>query len=145
MLRLKDKELQRKLDELSDGDFSIALKNVKDEDLLHKEDDVACTVVFGKTVAKWSGICEYKQFRAIFKKDELEEIPNYDPKVWNQFPDVVPPEKVMMRVEIHRNDSFGQQTRRVGAWFCRGSWQEPDGILVDINDLDDVRFRPWED
>lgn len=145
MLRLKDKELQRKLDELSDGDFSISLKNVKDEDLLHKEDDVVCTVVFGKTVAKWSGICEYKKFSAIFKKDELEEIPEYNPDDWNKFPEVFPPESVAMRVDTIR-DGCGFKAQFIdGQWFDMRGDALFDGPYGDGIEGSVIRFRPWED
>lgn len=149
MLRLKDKELQRKLDELSDGDFSISLKNVKDKELFHREDAVVCTVAFGKTVVEWSGVVKHKQFVAMFKKDELEEIPEYDPKKWNHWPEVTPPLNTLMRVEP-----------KGGQWMCMKYVLNHSGeavwAVVYNGEVDEpyqeqweegfsMRFRPWED
>ena len=68
--RLKDKELQRKLDELSDGDFSARLHKEREliKDSFKKEP---------RLHVLWFG--EGSQFSAALYADMLEEVREYDP------------------------------------------------------------------
>lgn len=71
----------------------------------------------------------------MFLPDELEVIDEYNPRAWNDYQKVTPPEGVWMRVET---------TRKVGAkaMFKNGYWVEPDGHYFVTGG---GRFRPWED
>lgn len=101
--RLKDQELQKKLDEISDGEFS---KN------LHKFDENHFASYWGKTIfftinedddgeeLEESKHIREPQFGVWFNIGEIEEVPEYAPNDWNVFPDVTPPEGVMMRCII---------------------------------------------
>ena len=78
-----------------------------------------------------------------FSIEEIENTPEYNPKDWNEYPKVKPPEGVLMRVEfifdgiLHRNCS----TFENGAWRITKSGNSSYEIT-----LDNVkRFRPWED
>lgn len=119
--RLKDKELQKRLDELTGGLFSIELANAitfSDEKFITLE----CLRI---------------------SKSSVEKVVEYNPHAWNDFPDVKPPENVWMRVEFD-NRINGNIERHVARYVEEDGeyyWLEPDGR--DICNVD--RFRPWED
>lgn len=138
--RLKDRELQKKLDEISDGDFSARLHKEREliKDSFKKEP---------RLHVLWFG--EGSQFSAALYADMLEEVREYDPRAWNDYSKVNPPEGVLMRVECHDGSKACAQLRffeREG--FCRpeGLWCDIDGTPWPIADSDAVvRFRPWDD
>lgn len=82
-------------------------------------------------------------------QEKLEEVREYDPRAWNDYSKVNPPEGVLMRVECHDGSKTCAQLRffeREG--FCRpeGLWCDIDGTPWPIADSDAVvRFRPWDD
>lgn len=80
--RLKDHELQRKLDEISDGDFSARLHKEREliKDSFQNEP---------RLHVLWFG--EGSQFSAALYADMLEEVREYDPHKWNEYPEVTPP------------------------------------------------------
>ena len=76
-----------------------------------------------------------------FNKDEIEEIPEYNPNDWNEFPEVMPPKCLNMRVE------FKNSIEGIKAWWdgkcwriCKGTDFETDPIVT--NEVS--RFRPWK-
>lgn len=83
--RLRDRKLQQKLDELSHGAFSEMLKTMG-KFLAQKP---ATHVQLGES-----------RFTITLFKEDFETEPEYDPNDWNVFPDVTPPEGVMMRCII---------------------------------------------
>ena len=141
--RLKDQELQAKLDELSGGEFS---KN------LHLFDDELFASGWGKNICFTQTEDEngeeleeprtYKQpqFGAFFNANEVEAVPEYNPHAWNEWPAVTPPEGKLMRVEFE-NKYGGKQ--KMCANFVDGDWVGFDGYT--FGEVDNVRFRPWED
>lgn len=121
---LKDRELEKKLIAI-DPDFVGNLqKSVK-----YHEGETTIAVGFG------DGLGGLSRFVAEFRWGELEEVPEYNPRAWNDYQKVTPPEGVWMRVET---------TRKVGAkaMFKNGYWVEPDGHYFVTGG---GRFRPWED
>ena len=138
--RLKNTELQKKLDEISGGDFT--------ERLQESVSKVAPVVVFCFGESPYP---ESKhRYMVSFRHDEIEEIPRYDPTKWNEWPDVEPPAHVLMRVEIltQRFDQDGPEPRGGRPRF-RGC-AKFDGQYWDFRDMahlsagETVRFRPWE-
>lgn len=132
--RLKDKELQRKLDELSDGDFSARLHKEREliKDSFKKEP---------RLHVLWFG--EGSQFSAALYADMLEEVREYDPHGWNIFPEVEPPEGVLMRVECRDGRKACAKYRLFiegGSWcdVNGGAWPEAYSQSV-------ARFRPWDE
>lgn len=128
--RLKDRELQKKLDEISDGDFSARL---------HKERELIIDS-FKKEPrlhVLWFG--EGSQFSAALYADMLEEVREYDPHGWNAFPEVEPPEGVLMRVECNQ-----MKTCLV---FETGKWRYPSGESFENYEFafPVKRFRPWDE
>ena len=124
--RLKDRELQKKLDEISGGSFTESLESIKKP---------SCIVFQARNGGPAMSVNLTKQ--------DIEQFLEYDPNAWNSFPEVTPPEGVLMRVEFVFNGIF----RRNCAIFENGAWHitaegEAD---YDLLTLDDVkRFRPWE-
>lgn len=137
--RLKDRELQKKLDEISKGDLSDALEVCSAA--------VASALKRGKPTTIWFGV--QPQLSLEITYDMLEEVREYDPRAWNDYSKVNPPEGVLMRVECHDGSKACAQLRffeREG--FCRpeGLWCDIDGTPWPIADSDAVvHFRPWDD
>lgn len=130
--RLKDTGLQKKLDELSDGDFSRQLEVNKGHIIMGIEYSEQATIWFCKTGGPLLSI--------EITPDMLEKVPEYDPHKWNKYPDVTPPANISMRCECKVS---GREYRK-GAYFRRlddegGAWFDIDGHLVDGV----YRFRPW--
>ena len=66
----------------------------------------------------------------------------YDPDAWNNYPEVTPPEKVWMRIEMLSQDG-GIKTRDV-AFYKAGRWCKfplDNGEVI----LGRLRFRPWDE
>lgn len=128
--RLKDQELQKKLDELTDGDFTKKLNSELKSVYSPIDPEIKYRVSFGDQPDFAAN-----HFSAIFRDDEVEEIPEYDPTKWNQYPSVTPPEDVWMRVETYRPYEGLKAQFHAGKWiYCLG--------LVNGQVK---RFRPWED
>ena len=130
--RLKDADLQHHLDAISDGAFSECLK----VDLFFFEDGVT-RINFGKKFGYAS------QFSVLILKDELEELPEYNPDDWNHYPEVTPPENTWMRV-IQRTNGW---TRFTAAIYRAGKWYqelETGDQLFQKPILGVCEFRPWD-
>jgi hypothetical protein len=74
--RLKDRGLQKKLDEISKGDLSDALEVCSAA--------VASALKRGKQTTIWFGV--QPQLSLEIASDMLEEVREYDPHGWNDFP-----------------------------------------------------------
>lgn len=80
----------------------------------------------------------------VIDKDAIAAKEVYDPKKWNKYPEVTPPEGVWMRCE---GETANGRIIRDAAIFLRGKWRwwevGPDaGMLVTF---DIKRFRPWDE
>lgn len=128
--RLKDKNLQVQLDALSDGDFSKRLQHAN-------HDDGMIFVEFGEKLE--SPRFDLHRFNLAFFDDEVEEIHRYNPHGWNAFPEVEPPEGVLMRVECNQ-----MKTCLV---FENGKWRYPSGESFENYEFafPVKRFRPWDE
>lgn len=135
--RLKDADLQKKLDEISGNDFSASLEKIKP---FNK--DQRFSVTFGVESTKF--ICAYR-CKIDFLTSDVEIVHEYNPQEWNRYPDVEPPEGVWMRLEVFRSNSHEQHTYRYYAKFLKSEWKNGEGGRIPIDELDDVRFRPWEE
>lgn len=132
--RLKDKNLQVQLDALSDGDFSKRLQHAN-------HDDGMIFVEFGEKLE--SPGFDLHRFNLAFFDDEVKEIHRYNPHGWNDFPEVEPPEGVLMRVECRDGRKACAKYRLFiegGSWcdVNGGAWPEAYSQSV-------ARFRPWDD
>lgn len=128
--RLKDKNLQVQLDALSDGDFSKRLQHAS-------HDDGMIFVEFGEKLE--SPGFDLHRFNLAFFDDEVKEIHRYNPHGWNAFPEVEPPEGVLMRVECNQ-----MKTCLV---FENGKWRYPSGESFENYEFafPVKRFRPWDE
>jgi hypothetical protein len=128
--RLKDKNLQVQLDALSDGDFSKRLQHAN-------HDDGMIFVEFGEKLE--SPGFDLHRFNLAFFDDEVKEIHRYNPHGWNAFPEVEPPEGVLMRVECNQ-----MKTCLV---FENGKWRYPSGESFENYEFafPVKRFRPWNE
>lgn len=128
--RLKDKNLQVQLDALSDGDFSKRLQHAN-------HDDGMIFVEFGEKLE--SPGFDLHRFNLAFFDDEVKEIHRYNPHGWNAFPEVEPPEGVLMRVECNQ-----MKTCLV---FENGKWRYPSGESFENYEFafPVKRFRPWDE
>lgn len=128
--RLKDKNLQVQLDALSDGDFSKRLQHAN-------HDDGMSFVEFGEKLE--SPGFDLHRFNLAFFDDEVKEIHRYNPHGGNAFPEVEPPEGVLMRVECNQ-----MKTCLV---FENGKWRYPSGESFENYEFafPVKRFRPWDE
>lgn len=124
--RLRDRKLQQKLDELSHGAFSEMLKTMG-RFLVEKP---ATNIQLGES-----------RFTVTLFKEDLEIAPEYNPHDWNIFPDVTPPEGVLMLVECIDEDdkTFKTCAEYVGDGYGAYYWRNEYEIDVPVK-----RFRPLE-
>nr|DAQ13875.1 MAG TPA: hypothetical protein [Caudoviricetes sp.] len=136
---LKDRELEKKLNEISEGDFSVELRKIK-------EIDVGVYIGFGATSEEGGFLNNdyyYKKYKMFIPSYELEEVPEYNPNAWNEFPKVKPPYNVMMRVETYTGQGYKLFYNHLGDGDF---WCDPNFLLMSEAFKDGVtRFRPWED
>lgn len=130
--RLKDQELQKTLDEITDGDFSRQLEEHQERILFGLKYQEEATLWFCKTGGPLLSI--------EFDRNMLEPFLEYNPRAWNIYPDVEPPEGVWMRVQDTNHHGFRAIFRSVDGWLddlgfrCGGE----DGSEIEF-------FRPWDD
>ncbi len=138
--RLKNKELQKKLDALSEvHQFSGRLQTACERQFRDLFNHVL--VEFGR-VAVLNGSDTFTHVFYIPKSD-IEEYEGYNPKKWNKFPEVEPPEDVWMRcvmTDIHHNNRIV----RVGAKFSAGAWRDHEGVAFEPRFRVD-KFKPWDE
>lgn len=132
--RLKDRGLQKKLDELSDGDFSKQLA------LNYKR--ICSDLEFLMQITLWFCKKEGPLHALVITPDMVEEVREYDPHKWNDFPEVEPPEDVWMRVERcvdGRTYHFAARYVPVGDSEDY-EWLSEANLSIDVD-----RFRPWDE
>lgn len=132
--KLKDEELQKKLDELTDRDLSRALKanriyfgmGDRVSITLHVKKDVDLELILKREAMEWLGI------------QMANHSGGYDPDMWNWWPDVQPPDNVPMRVVVFDND--GNDTTWCGyGVFKNGKWEMDHELGPDS----EVKYRVW--
>lgn len=123
--RLKDRELQKKLDEISGGDFSVRLND---------EGKIDRSIKICFCLMDFDAHFDYEVF-----PDMVEEVQDYNPKAWNEFPEVEPPEGVWMRVEWRDGAVVRRDVARYVAWGDTNEFVWTNrGVICDVE-----RFRPW--
>lgn len=143
--RLKDQELQRKLDAISGGDFSEKLNT----EALKRFSPVLARDVFTVYFGDFDALAN--RFSVLFELNEVEEVPEYDPRRWNEWPDVEPPRHKLLRTEVLTKridwdtpEPRGGQSRFKGSGIFDGNeWYFYDATTRKEGET--VRFRPWVD
>lgn len=133
--RLKDAELQKKLDEISNGDFSRALRRLVELDIPVSE---PICMAFGdmQPCGFADGFGNFRRFSVCLLKDDLKIVKEYNPNDWNNYPEVTPPEGVPLLVQISR----GHALIRFFAYYKDSRFYDAEGRLIHIDKRDDVQF-----
>lgn len=138
--RLKDRELQKKLEALDPEfgetfSFKAKLAFTDPENKDHLFDVI---VNFG-AIAQ-NTLCS--QFRFVCSSRDIESYEVYDPNNWNNFPEITPPYDIPMRIELDTGigyKSWFHEFPEGGSW-CYGNGTAMAKVITDSV----VRFRPWE-
>lgn len=127
---LKDRLLQSKLDNLSNGEFSKWLSEQFDITM------IGDCIVF--ELMKDAAI----ELSVFVRPEAVEVIPEYTPDDWNSYPDVTPPEGVLMRVETRGGRKFCgfyHTFAEGGCWCYEDGTVCPEAISKSVK-----RYRTWE-
>lgn len=122
--RLRDRKIQEKLDEVTNGDFSKRLNEV---------------VISG--AMKFCFAFGGSKFTMHLMGNDIEEIPEYNPKAWNEWPGITPPVEEMMRVDCF--DERGTLIHSCCGYWNGKCWMTWNGYK--LNDARTIRFRSWEE
>lgn len=137
--RLKDSALQKHLDAISNGDFSHRLQNELQDIRGNGTTDADYRIFFGFM----SGRAELvNRFSMLLYEHEIEAIQEYNPNDWNNFPEVQPPEGVLMRVETEGGRKFCGYYHTFaegGCWCYEDGTVCPEALSKSVE-----RYRPWE-
>ena len=121
--RLKNRELESRILDI-DPDF---IENSTKAFESNSDDFVRTNIEYdGETIGTLS-----------IRREEYQEIPEYDPKKWNKYPITTPPAHIPMRVEF--GDKFGAKAFYDDDYGCFRQYSTAKR-LAGI-----VRFRPWDD
>lgn len=82
-----------------------------------------------------SGDCGVPKIQIYLVQEDLEEVPEYNPHKWNEYPKVTPPDNVLMLVEF-KDGSLGK------AFFKKGIWKDIYDVMYSYKP---VRYRPWSE
>lgn len=139
---LKDREFEKKLEEFSGGNFVNSLNREIERENIDSE--FVVWVGFGRKLLgdddKDNCLC--------FRTDELEEVPEYNPNGWNEFPAVTPPDSRVCQLTV--SHSLDEPIKYFAAFydFRAKTWRVQDsGRQIDTKVLKDgfVTFRAWRD
>lgn len=132
--RLKDKDLQDLLDQISAEDFSAQLKEVA------SFKDYPNPFVRTRTIYFDLNHDTPVMLSVEITPEMVEKVKEYNPKAWNNYPEVMPPTNVLMRVEIQELGrpkpikTSGTYDGSRWSFFAHGYCSPCD-----------IRFRPWDD
>lgn len=133
--RLKDRALQKQLDAISGGDFSQRLQDPA-------KSEKGFAVAYGD-FPEINGL----RHLSLFLADEIEEVPEYDPNAWNEWPDAEPPCDVLLRIECYYEDDEPDENGQPNIRY-RGclKYSKDYGFGITLNQSEKpqrIRFRPW--
>lgn len=134
---LKDRELEKKLEEFTGGEFVKSLNFAIENNEIDSEFRVY--VNFNRKVFN----DDNSENCLCFLTRELEEIHEYNPNAWNEYPDVTPPFDKDMRVELDDGLRYCARYHKFSDgcfWVSTNGTCFPNYLNYKV-----VRFRPWED
>lgn len=91
------------------------------------------------------------KIQVYFVQEDLEEVPEYNPHIWNDSRTVTPPENIVFRAKVHRaREDNGETVLYECLIFRRSVWYrvingKPLGIQFSLYEGDYVEFKSWED
>lgn len=133
---LKDKTLEQALCMTYAG-FLEALNHAA-------ELSVGCTNYVAVEFNKKLDNGDFHENHLVFQPDELEEVPEYNPKAWNNYPEVTPPYDVMMLIDLAKKSyglvGFYRHSKEGDCWCFADGEIVPTCLSERI-----IRFRPKED
>lgn len=96
----------------------------------------------------YSGDCGVPKIQIYLVPEDLEEVPEYNPKTWNDSRKVTPPENVIFMAKVYRAE--GETVLYECLIFRRSVWYrvingKPLGIQFSLYEGDYVEFKSWED
>ena len=86
-----------------------------------------------------------------FLFSELEEVPEYNPKIWNDYRKVTPPENCVFRAKVYWTSFEGETIVDYDCLIYQySSWYrvrncKPFGGRLNITKGEHVEFKAWED
>lgn len=136
---LKDKERQAALEKALPV-FKKMLQHACENHRPEYFDEHKSVAVFYSTV---DGTWGSGEWMIELPTDDIEVIKEYDPNKWNNYPEVTPPEGVLMRIEGQyakrpELEYYGALMYLEGAWHFADTVEIADNVIVE-------RFRPWND
>lgn len=134
---LKERELEKVFEAYSGGKFIKALNYAIEQENIDSE-----CIVYVEFGREFLGP-DFAENCLCFRTDELKDIPEYNPKAWNEYPEVTPPYDVMMRIKMKNGYLRAGYLKK----FPDGdSWVNPNGVLMwNAENAEIELFRPWED
>ena len=83
------------------------------------------------------------KIQVYFVQEDLEEVPEYNPNAWNEYPKVKPPYNMMMRIKMKNGYLRAGYLKK----FPDGdSWVNPNGVLMcNAENAEIELFRPWSE
>lgn len=144
--RLKDQELQKKLDEISGGDFTKKLEEQSDK---MAEEFKRYTYVFAFRIQFGEKCIVSERFSFLVRCTEVERINEYDPNSWNKWSEVTPPEGIPLRVKIfHAKDKeLKNPIYRLCGFYHKDTDEiiYPSANMYENDQIGEILFMPWED
>ena len=136
---LKDKERQAALEKALPV-FKKMLQHACENHRPEYFDEHKSVAVFYSTI---DGTWGSGEWMIELPTDDIEVIKEYDPNKWNNYPEVTPPEGVLMRIEGQyakrpELEYYGALMYLEGAWHFADTVEIADNVIVE-------RFRPWND
>lgn len=138
---LKDRELESKLIAI-DPNFVKTLTDTVEEKLANNvvNDDSVAVVEL-----TYNGV--YLGMVSVFT-NRLEEVPEYNPKAWNNYPEVMPPYSAVYQLKVCVKEGCPINYYAAFYDFEDKTWRVHDsGRQIDTKVSEDgfVVFRPWKD
>ena len=128
---LKDKEKQAAFEKVLPG-FDRALQAACKNEI---DDEFSYVCV---RLSRGGILCDEE---VSIKKTAIRVKNTYDPRAWNKFPEVTPPEGVWMQVETW--NAHGATVRGV-FMYTGGAWRRSK-YTAPNDEIKTARFRPWDE
>ena len=99
----------------------------------------------------YSGDCGVPKIQIYLVPEDLDEVPEYNPKIWNDSRKVTPPENVIFMAKLHETNLDEEDTVYYKVLSYKDSkWYyvmngKPSDCKAHLDEGDYVEFKSWED